>query len=66
MGNIWRGVDDDILLEAEARILLHSGILLDRFDRKYVEIDEDKNKIRTIIVGEVSNIYSHYLLEKQA
>ena len=47
MGNFWAGVSDDELTEAETRLLKHSGIPMEEFEIRNVEVDEDKNYIRT-------------------
>lgn len=56
MGNIWTGVDEDALIQTESRLLGHTGLGLDSFDRRYIPINDGESLIRTITVGEVSNI----------
>lgn len=50
MGNFWKGVCDDRLLESEKNILCFSGLPYEQFQIEQVVIDEQKNYVRTIHV----------------
>ena len=65
MGNTWKGISEEKLVEAEEEMLKFSHIPIGDFERKNVYIDEE-NYIRTIQVGQVStfNLTNMYSLEK--
>ncbi len=53
MGNTWKGISDESLLETERRLLSFSGIGLEEFEFRDVVIDESGTAIRTILLGDV-------------
>ena len=63
MGNFWKGISDEQLQESEKKILAYSGISIEEFNLKRVEIDEKGNYVRTIEVGDVR--YSNKIFSLQ-
>lgn len=52
MGNFWKGISDEELLETERQMLSYSGVDYSLFRFVNVVIDDERNYVRTIHLGE--------------
>ena len=58
MGNTWKGISDDALVESERTIISFTGIPMEEFQIDNIIIDDKGNFVRTIRIGNVSNIFT--------